>query len=89
MIRGDQVVHAVVSFALFLIFLAAAQRSVWWAMGAAVLAAIVGIGKEIHDIWKTGFDWTDIIADFAGIGIALACWGIMMVSQLLFRNPVL
>ncbi len=79
-VRGDQVVHAIVSFALFLVFMAAAQRSVCWAMGAASLAALFGIGKEIHDIRTTGFDWTDIAADLVGIGLALACWGVMMIG---------
>jgi len=89
MIRGDHIIHAIVSFAIFVIFLAAAQWRLWWAMVAASLAALFGIGKEVHDIGKTGFDWTDIAADLAGIGFALVCWGIMMVSRLLFRNPVL
>lgn len=31
------------------------------------MAIVVGVGKEVYDIKRTGFDWKDLIADGVGI----------------------
>ncbi len=69
-VRPDHVSHFFVCFtitAICTLFL-----GIWaWTVGFAV-----GVGKEIYDIKKTGFDWTDILADVVGIGTALLLWGV-------------
>ena len=43
---------------------------------ALTVGFAVGVGKEVYDIKKTGFDWPDILADVVGIGTALLVWGV-------------
>ena len=67
-IRTDLIMHFIVSFmiccCLSLIFMA----SLW----GIILTMIIGIGKEIYDVFKvnpTGFDLLDLLADLLGAGV--------------------
>jgi hypothetical protein len=40
------------------------------------LGLLVGFCKEFVDIGGSGFDWTDILADVAGISIAILIVGV-------------
>jgi len=69
-VRHDHVSHFFVCFIITAI--CTPFLGIWsWTIGFAV-----GIGKEVYDIRKTGFDWTDILADVVGIGTALLLWGV-------------
>jgi len=76
--RQDHVKHAVVSFALTLIFLIPAQWVEWWFFVAPFIAFSFGVWKEWYDRGTTGFDLTDILADAVGVSIALALFSIGM-----------
>jgi hypothetical protein len=45
------------------------------------LGLLAGFCKEFADIGTTGFDWTDILADVVGIGIAMALYGIAVAIR--------
>ena len=78
-IRKDHILHYFVCYFLTTGLLIIAQ---WWipfAIVAFLIVFFIGVGKEIHDIKTTGFDWTDILADLAGIGTAMVLFGIMMI----------
>ena len=44
------------------------------------LGLMVGFCKEFKDIRTTGFDWTDILADVAGIVVAMGVWGLTAIG---------
>lgn len=45
-------------------------------MLSAILGLMVGIGKEIYDeLYGTGFDWKDLVADVLGIFVAMLVLG--------------
>ena len=59
----------------------------WWVLAVTLIgSAIVFFGKEILDRTTTGFDKTDLLADylglFAGYIVALFVWGIIQILQL-------
>lgn len=73
-VRLDHVSHFFVCFIITAI--CTPFLGVWaWTVGFAV-----GVGKEVYDIKKTGFDWTDILADVVGIGTALLLWGVSRIG---------
>jgi hypothetical protein len=74
--RPDRIKHGVVSCFVTGLALAFVQTLAWGWLVAAGMALAVGIGKEVYDIRRTGFDWGDVVADVAGIGIALLLWGV-------------
>ena len=79
MIRKDHVLHFFVCFFIPIPFLIIAQFVPIFALIGAIITLGIGFGKEIHDIKTTGFDWTDILADLAGLGTALLLFTIMMI----------
>jgi hypothetical protein len=73
-VRLDHVSHFFVCFTITAI--CTPFLGVWaWTVGFAV-----GVGKEVYDIKKTGFDWTDIIADVAGIVAAMGVFGLTAIG---------
>lgn len=47
-------------------------------LAGAALGMSVGIGKEIYDeLYGTGFDWRDIVADGLGVLVAIVFLGSM------------
>lgn len=73
-VRPDHVSHFFVCFGISAV--CTQFLGVWaWTVGLAV-----GIGKEVYDIRKTGFDWTDIVADVVGILTALLLWGVSRIG---------
>lgn len=74
--RPDRIKHGVVSAFVTGLALAFVQTLAWGWLVAAGVGVAVGIGKEIYDIRRTGFDWGDVKADCVGIGIALLLWGV-------------
>ena len=54
------------------------QRWMLWLPTA--LGLIAGFSKEFADIRGSGFDWTDIIADVAGIVVAMGVWGLTAIG---------
>ncbi len=79
-IRADHVKHFAVCLILMAILLVPAQWMGWWVIVAVTATLTVGVMKEIHDIKTTGFDWTDIAADVAGILVALMLFGLMEIT---------
>ena len=60
--RPDRILHTLVSCFITGLALAFVQTLAWgWIIAAGVCLA-VGIGKEIYDIRRTGFDWVDVKA---------------------------
>ena len=85
-VRPDHIVHILVSWWLAGFLLAALQYlSAGWIV-AALLALAVGVGKEVYDIRRSGFDWGDVKADCVGIGIALLLWGVGLANSLLWAK---
>lgn len=80
MIRKDHVLHFFVCFFIPIPFLIIAQFVPMFAIIGAIITLGIGVGKEIHDIKTTGFDWTDILADLAGLMTSLGLWGLMMIG---------
>lgn len=73
-VRLDHVSHFFVCFTITAI--CTPFLGVWaWTVGFAV-----GVGKEVYDIKKTGFDWTDILADVAGIVAAMTLIGLSAIG---------
>lgn len=79
-IRKDHVLHFSVCFFLMIPFLIIAQFVPIFALIGAIITLGIGVWKEIHDIKTTGFDWTDILADLAGLGTALLLFLLMMIG---------
>lgn len=52
----------------------------WMLALPVALGLMAGFYKEFKDIKGTGFDWTDILADVAGIMTALLLWGVSMIG---------
>jgi len=82
MIRSDHVLHF--GWCYFISSLATIPWWIWhqrW-MGwiPVVLGLVAGFYKEFKDIRTTGFDWTDILADVAGIATAMLLWGLAMIG---------
>ena len=69
-VRPDHVKH------FFVCFIITAIATVFLGFWAWTIGLAFGVGKEVYDIKTTGFDWTDIVADVAGIGTALLLWGV-------------
>jgi hypothetical protein len=73
-VRLDHVSHFFVCFTITAI--CTPFLGVWaWTVGFAV-----GVGKEVYDIKKTGFDWTDILADVVGIVAAMGVFGLTAIG---------
>jgi len=73
-VRPDHVSH------FFVCFIVTAICTTFLGFWAWTIGLAVGIGKEVYDIRKTGFDWTDIVADVVGILTALGLWGVSMIG---------
>lgn len=70
----DKVAHFGVSFALTSVVAAFFSHSEWCVVWGAVVALLIGIGKEVYDKVKGGvFDGFDLWADMAGILCAVFC----------------
>jgi hypothetical protein len=54
------------------------QRWMLWLPTA--LGLLAGFCKEFADIGGSGFDWTDIIADVAGIVAAMGVFGLTAIG---------
>ena len=54
------------------------QRWMLWLPTA--LGLMVGFCKEFTDIGGSGFDWTDILADVAGIVAAMGVFGLTAIG---------
>ena len=78
--RGDQIKHAIVSFGLTGLFLIPTVWFANFAFVAPIVALGFGVYKEIDDRGTTGFDWTDIIADAAGIVAAMGVFGLTAIG---------
>ena len=81
-VRPDHVSHFFVCFGI-----SAIGTIPWWllhqrwTLWVPLLAGVVaGFYKEFKDIRTTGFDWTDILADVAGIVTALLLWGMSRIG---------
>jgi hypothetical protein len=82
-IRPDHVKH------FFVCFIITALGTIPWQIWHAgwmlalpmVLGLCAGFYKELDDRVATGFDWTDILADVVGIGIAMALYGIAVAIR--------
>lgn len=73
-VRLDHVSHFFVCFTITAI--CTPFLGVW----ALTVGFAVGVGKEVYDIKKTGFDWTDILADVVGIAVAHVCFGLSIIG---------
>lgn len=63
MIQRDKLLHFSISLLITLTDVTAFSITIpGW-----LVAVIAGVGKEVYDIKRTGFDWKDIAADGAGI----------------------
>lgn len=82
MIRPDHVKHFFVCFIITAIGTIPWQiRHEQWMLWLPLsLGLSAGFYKEFKDIRTTGFDWTDILADVAGIMTALLLWGVSMIG---------
>lgn len=83
-ISTDKLLHAFVCldvvFGVYLVL--SALLSSWLSLViAVVLAAALGVGKELYDAKTTGIDKGDLIAD--GIGILIGTVVIILVKTLL------
>jgi len=54
------------------------QRWMLWLLTA--LGLLAGFCKEFADIGGSGFDWTDILADVAGIVAAMGVFGLTAIG---------
>lgn len=72
-VRPDHVKH------FFVCFIITALASIFLGVWAWTVVLAVGVGKEVYDIKKTGFDWTDILADAVGIGMAMVLFVIAKI----------
>ena len=79
-IRKDHVLHFFVCYFIGFLFLIVAQWIPIFSIVAFIVTMGIGIWKEIHDIKATGFDWTDILADLAGLMTSLGLWGLMIIG---------
>ena len=84
--RSDRILHTLVSCFVTGLALAALQTLALGWLIAAGIALAVGIGMEVYDIRRSGFDWGDVKADCVGIGIALLLWGVGLVNSLLWAK---
>jgi hypothetical protein len=77
-IRSDHVKHFFVCFMVSA--LGTIPWQIWhqrWMLVLPVgLGLLAGFCKEFADIGKSGFDWTDIIADVLGVGGAILLLGV-------------
>lgn len=82
MIRDDHIKHFFVCFIITVI--GTIPWQVWHQRWMVWIPVALGLGagfyKEFKDIKTTGFDWTDILADVAGIATALLLWGVSMIG---------
>ena len=83
MIRTDHYKH------FFVCFMVSALGSIPWqiwhegwmlALPVALSDLLAGFCKEFADIGGSGFDWTDIIADVAGIAAAMGVFGLTAIG---------
>ncbi len=79
-VRPDHMSHFFVCFGI-----SAIGTIPWWLLHQRgtlwiplALGAVAGFYKEFKDIRTTGFDWTDILADFAGIAVAYVCFALAL-----------
>jgi hypothetical protein len=64
---NDKIKHFIVCLALTLFNAEIAIFGYSVLLPGWQMAVIAGVGKELYDIKRTGFDWKDLIADGAGI----------------------
>lgn len=79
MIAVDKWAHGGLSCAIALTVFVGLEWAVgsWAVIPSVLTGALAGFGKELYDVKKNGLDigdidWADIIADAAGLLIALA-----------------
>lgn len=81
-IRTDHFKHFFVCFMVSA--LGTVPWQIWhqrWMLALPVaLGLMVGFCKEFADIGGSGFDWTDIIADVAGIVAAMGVFGLTAIG---------
>jgi len=84
-IRTDHYKHFFVCFMVSA--LGTIPWQIWhegWMLALPVaLGLLAGFCKEFADIGGSGFDWTDILADVAGIVTALGLWGVSRIGALI------
>ncbi len=82
MIRTDHYKHFFACFAITILGTVPWQIWYrWWMLAPpVVLGLCAGFYKEFKDIRTTGFDWTDILADMAGIVAAMAMLGLSAIG---------
>lgn len=81
-VRLDHVSH------FFVCFMVSALGTVPWQIWhqrwmlwlPTTLGLLAGFCKEFADIGGSGFDWTDILADVAGIAVANVCFGLSIIG---------
>ena len=82
MIRTDQYKHFFACFAITA--LGTIPWQIWharWMIALPVaLGLLAGFCKEFADIRGSGFDWTDILADVAGIAVAMGVFGLTAIG---------
>lgn len=82
MIRTDQYKHFFVCFIISA--LGTVPWQIWhqrWMLWLPIaLGLLAGFYKEVKDIGGSGFDWTDILADVAGIMVAMGVWGLTAIG---------
>lgn len=64
--QADKLLHFFVCFCITLLLYPLIG---WWSIGTAVAT---GVGKELYDLKDYGnFSWLDIVADLAGVVVAV------------------
>lgn len=80
--RTDQYKHFFVCFAITALGTVPWQiwHEGWMLWLPTALGLLAGFCKEFADIGGSGFDWTDIIADVAGIVVAMGVFGLTAIG---------
>jgi len=80
--RTDQYKHFFVCFAITALGTVPWQiwHAGWMLWLPTALGLLAGFCKEFADIWGSGFDWTDILADVAGIVAAMTLIGLSAIG---------
>ena len=80
--RTDQYKHFFACFAITALGTVPWQiwQRMWMLWIPVALGLMAGFYKEFKDIKGTGFDWTDILADVAGVVAAMAMLGFSAIG---------
>lgn len=80
-IRSDQYKHFFACFAITALGTVPWQiwHQRWMLWLPTALGLMAGFYKEFADIGGSGFDWTDILADVAGIAVAMGVCGLAKI----------